>query len=78
MTGLGPLEDQPRGHDEPVGGTDGTNPKGKDGGKEAEGDDPGGDGKEVPEELEHASGPVQVVLLWVGVPEVSRISPIRM
>lgn len=39
------------------------------GGEEAESEDSGRDGGEVPQELENAARPVQVVLPRVGVPE---------
>ena len=48
-------------------GTDGPDPDGIDRGEEAESNYPGSDGQEVPKKLEHAAGPVQVVLLRVGV-----------
>ena len=72
LASLSSLEDQPRGHGEPVGSTHGPDPHGIDGGEQAESDDTGGDGEKVPQELEHAPGPVQVVLLWVGVPGKKR------
>ena len=52
-----------------MGCTNGPNPHGVDGGEQAESNDTGGDGKKVPQKLEHTTGPVQVVLLRVGVPD---------
>ncbi len=48
-----------------MGSTDGPNPQRVDRRKEAERDDPGSDGQEMPKELEHAARPVQVVLLRI-------------
>ena len=72
MASVGPLKDEPRRHDEPVGRAHRSDPEWKDRREEAERDDPGGDGQKVPQKLEHAAGPVEVVLLRIGVPGMKR------
>ena len=69
VASVGPLEDEPRRHDEPVRRADRPDPDGKDRREEAEGDDSGSDGQKVPQKLEHAAGPVDVVLLRIRVPD---------
>ena len=54
-----------------MGSTDRPNPQWVDRGKQAERNDPGSDGQEVPEELEHAARPVKVVLLRIRVPIIT-------
>jgi hypothetical protein len=69
---LSPLQQDPGRHEEQVGGADRSDPMGVDGGKEAEGEDAGGDGGKVPEELEDAAAAVEILLLGERVPGKER------
>lgn len=65
---LSSLEHQPGRHDQPVSSTYWTYPNWVDGSKQTKGNHSGTYGQEMPEELQHASRPVEVSFFWISVP----------